>query len=148
MTHERQVDGNCSPERSTFKSSGTYRFLDRPVPSPGWSIDDLGDGDGSLISAVIDRSRGLISMPTVAYYPETVEATCHLPSIPITPDVVDQWGCGDKMYGLEGVGIEGSFTDQPTGPVTVTVDCTWEGRAFGWDDQKIVATGQLTLITH
>ncbi len=145
VTFERVVGGDCTPERSISKSNGTYRFLDPPVPSPGHTSDELGDDGGSMIWGVIDRQRGLMMISMVAWYPETIGGTCQLIELPGLPDVIDDWACGDKFLGFPGLGVDATIKDEPTGPDPVTIDCTFEGDVMNWDNQKLVAKGQLTL---
>jgi hypothetical protein len=64
------------------------------------------------------------------------------------PEVVDGWACGDQFFGSQGVGIEGTIIDAPSGPDRVVVDCTFEGPdPFGnfAGTQKITAKGTLTI---
>ena len=121
--------------RARLQEQRHLPFPGYPEPSSGHTADELGDTDGSYVAGTIDRSRGLLSLSTVAYYQEKVEATSSSYH-PDPPDAMDQWGCGDKKHGLEGIGLEGSFVDKPTGTVAVSVDCTYEGPAFGWDTQR------------
>ncbi len=145
ITFERQVGGDCSPEASISKSDGTYRFSDPPVPSAGHTIDELGGEGGSKIWGMVDRTRRLMMISMVAWYPETVSATCQLMTFPGLPVVIDSWACGQEFLGFPGLGVDAKIKDQPAGPYPVTVECKFEGDAFNWDFQKVVATGQLKL---
>jgi hypothetical protein len=116
------------------------------VPSPGHTREEFGEG-GSKIWGMVDRGRGLMLISMVAYYPETSEETCQLFSIPGLPAVIDSWACGDKFLGFPGLGVDATIKDQPSGPYPVTIDCTFEGDVMNWDKQKLVAKGQLTLIS-
>jgi Lamin Tail Domain/Peptidase_C39 like family len=148
-TAERQVPDDCNPARTISRSSGTYRFLDPPVPSPGHTAGELGGDGGPKIWGQVDRGRGLMMISMVAWYPETLEKTCQLfDLLPSLPDVIDDWACGDKFLGFAGLGLDATIADQPAGPFLVLVDCTSEGSAFGWAKQKIVASGQLTYIAR
>lgn len=145
VTFERQVGGDCSPEASISKSAGTYRFLDPPVPSPGHTLDELGPDGHSQIWGMVDRERHLMLISMVAWYPETVSATCQLFNILGLPVIIDAWACGDKFLGFPGLGVDATIKDQPTGPYPVTIDCTFEGKVMNWDHQKLVAKGELTF---
>lgn len=149
VTFDREVGGDCNPEESISRSKGTYRFSDPPVPSAGHTSGELGGdpGAGPRIWGYVDRERGLMSINMSAWYPETTEAKCQLFILPTLPDVIDLWGCGNAFSGLY-LGVDATIKDQPAGPYPVVVDCTQERPALNWDKQKIVANGQLTLISN
>jgi hypothetical protein len=148
--------GDCSPTRYTYTSAGSYYFTepaDPPddaspgAPTPEPTADVVGT---SSIFGFQDRTRGLVTIGMVAGYPYTTQVTCAIAgSNPFDPpEVADGWACGDQFFGSQGIGIEGTIIDAPSGPDTVVVDCTFEGPdPFGnfMGTQRITATGTLTI---
>ena len=138
------IDGECS-DKLVSVSQGTYKFSDPPVPSPGHTPDEIGDGH-SYIGALVDSYTGIVIVQIVPYYPETVERSCTITEDPFGfPIVVDTLAC-DVKYGYAGLGIVGKIVDLPDGPDEVEVKCTEHNSNAFWHDQTVKASGTLKLV--
>jgi hypothetical protein len=156
-TSEVSNSGDCTPTRYVYKSSGSYYFAEQPAPpAPGGggaptAAPTEDPGGGSSIFGMRFREQNLVAIMMVAYYPYTVaEESCTLLTTNpfATPEIVDLWACGDKLFGTKGLGVEGSVIESPKGPDKVVIDCTYEGPdPYGNFDgiQRIVAKGTLTM---
>jgi len=150
FTSERPNGQDCSPGRHISKSTGTYRFADPPIPSPGHTLEELGVDANTHpdIWAYLDRQRGMMGISIIPWFPEKVEDTCQLFQNPIAlPIVIDDWVCGSDFSGLN-LSIDAKIGEAPNGPLPVTVDCHQEGPAFLWQRQKITTKGQIRLVGH